>query len=122
MLSRDMEAERKAAIEHTLGTIEARIQNSESIRADRRAELLELLGKLKAEVASLSQTDEEQARSIAGFAEISAHEATRADKNPQLLQHAVDGLSSSVKGFEESHPRLVQIVNAISGFLSNLGI
>jgi hypothetical protein len=117
-----MEAERKAAIEHTLGTIEARIQNSESIRADRRAELLELLGKLKAEVASLSQTDEEQARSIAGFAEISAHEATRADKNPQLLQHAVDGLSSSVKGFEESHPRLVQIVNAISGFLSNLGI
>ena len=117
-----MEAERKAAIEQTLGTIEARIQNSETIRDDRRAELLELLGKLKAEVASLSQTDEEQARSIAGFAEISAHEATRSEKNPQLLQHAVDGLRSSVKGFEESHPRLVQIVNAISGFLSNLGI
>jgi hypothetical protein len=121
MLSR-VEAERKAAIEQTLGAIEARIQNSESIREDRRRELLDLLSKLKSEVESLSQTDLEQARSIAGFAELSAHEATRSEKNPQLLQHAVDGLSSSVKGFEQSHPRLVQIVNAVSGFLSNLGI
>lgn len=117
-----MEAEQKAAIEQTLGTIEARIRNSDSIREDRRGELLDLLGKLKSEVASLSQTDAEQARSIAGFAELSAHEAMRSEKNPQLLEHAVAGLSSSVKGFEESHPRLVQIVNAVSGFLSNLGI
>jgi|ERR1041385_208272 hypothetical protein len=117
-----MEDARKAMIEKTLGAIEARIENADSIQEDRRSELLDLLGKLKAEVASLSQTDEEQARSIAGFAELSAHEATRAEKNPQLLEHAVEGLSSSVKGFEESHPRLVQIVNAVSTYLSNLGI
>jgi chromosome segregation ATPase len=109
-------------IEDTLQKIEARIENAESIREDRRRELLELLRTLKSEVASLSRTDEEQARSIAGFAELSAHEATRAEKNPQLLNHSLAGLSSSVKGFEESHPRLVQIVNAVSSFLSNLGI
>jgi hypothetical protein len=32
------------------------------------------------------------------------------------------GLSSSVEEFEQSHPRLVQIANAISNALANLGI
>jgi hypothetical protein len=31
-------------------------------------------------------------------------------------------MSSSVEGIEKSHPKLVQIVNAISNTLSNLGI
>jgi len=35
---------------------------------------------------------------------------------------SLEGLSSSVEGFEKSHPKLVQIVNAISNTLSNLGI
>ena len=117
-----MADERKAAIEKTLETIEDRIQSSDSINDARRRELLELLGKLKAEVASLSQTNEEHARSIAGFAELSAHEATRTEKDPELLKHATGGLTESVKGFEESHPNLVQIVNAVSTYLSNLGI
>jgi hypothetical protein len=34
----------------------------------------------------------------------------------------VRGLRSSADGFEQSHPRLVQIVNSISNMLSNLGI
>ena len=109
-------------IEDTLEKIEARIQGSEAINEDRRRELLDLLTKLKSEVSSLSRTDEEQARSIAGFTELSTHEATRSEKNPQLLNYALEGMSSSVKGFEESHPRLVQIVNAVSNTLSNLGI
>ena len=112
----------RAIIEDTIQKIEARIQNSESISEEKRRELTDLLGKLKTEVANLSRTDAEQARSIAGFAELTAHEATRTEKNPQLLNHAVEGLSTSVKGFEESHPKLVQIVNAVSSFLSNLGI
>jgi len=109
-------------IEDTLKKIETRIQNADTINEDRRRELLELLSKLKSEVGSLSRTDEEQARSIAGFAELSTNEATRKEQNPQTLKHSLDGLSSSVQGFEESHPRLVQIVNAVSNTLSNLGI
>ena len=109
-------------IEDTIGKIEARIQGADAIKDERRRELLELLGTLKSEVAALSRTDSDQAQSIAGFTEISAHEATRADQNPQLLNLSLQGLGTSVKGFEESHPRLVQIVNAISNTLSNLGI
>lgn len=109
-------------IEDTIGKIEAKIHGAETIREDRRQELLQLLGTLKSEVAVLSKTHGEQAESIAGFAELSTHEATRAEQNPQLLQLSLQGLSSSVGELEKSHPRLVQIVNAISNTLSNLGI
>jgi queuine/archaeosine tRNA-ribosyltransferase len=109
-------------LEDTIGKIEARIQNAETIKEDRRRELLQLLATLKAEVAELSKTHGEQAQSIAGFTQLSAHEATRAEQDPQLLKLSLEGLASSAAGFEESHPRLVQIVNAISNTLSNLGI
>jgi len=105
-----------------VGKIENRIQAAESINEQRRQELLELVGTLKAEVAELSKTHGEQAQSIAGFTELSTHEATRTEQNPQLLKLSLEGLNSSVGGFEQSHPRLVQIVNAISSTLSNLGI
>lgn len=109
-------------IEETIKNIEARIQTSDTIRNDRRQELLELLGTLKSEVAELSKTHDEQARSIAGFAELSAHEATRTEQNPRLLELSLQGLTSSVEELEKTHPRLVQIVNAISNTLANLGI
>ncbi|HVV73092.1 MAG TPA: DUF4404 family protein [Verrucomicrobiae bacterium] len=109
-------------IEETIRNIEARIQGAEAIKDDRRRELLQLLSTLKAEVAALSQTHGEQAESIAGFAELSTHEATREKRNPQLLDLSLKGLNSSVEEFERSHPRLVQIVNSISSTLSNLGI
>jgi hypothetical protein len=109
-------------IEDIIGKIETRIQGAESIKDERRRELLELLGTLKSEVAKLSRTHGEQAQSIAGFTEISTHEATRVEQDPQLLDLSLKGLASSVQGFEQSHPRLVQIVNALSHTLSNLGI
>ncbi|HTL54349.1 MAG TPA: DUF4404 family protein [Candidatus Limnocylindrales bacterium] len=109
-------------IEDTIGKIEARIQNAETIKDDRRRELLQLLSTLKSEVAELSKTHGEQAESIAGFAEVSAHEATRSEQNPQLLNLSLKGLNSSVEELERSHPHLVRIVNAISNTLSNLGI
>ena len=89
---------------------------------ERRAELLNLLATLKSEVAELSKTHSDQAQSIAGFTNISAHEATRAEQNPELLNLSLKGLTSSVEGFESSHPQLVRIVNSISQTLSNLGI
>jgi len=109
-------------IEETVRKIERRIQGSESIKEERREELLQLLATLKSEVAELSKTHGEHAESIAGFTELSAHEATREQQDPRLLQLSLEGLRSSVQGFEKSHPKLVQIVNAISNGLSNLGI
>src|SRR6267154_4443041 len=112
----------KFMIEDTIGKIEARIQGADAIKDEKRHELLQLLGTLKSEVAELSKTHGEQAQSIAGFAELSTHEAIRAEQNPRLRQLSLEGLSSSVSELEKSHPRLVQIVNAISNTLSNLGI
>ncbi|HKI70321.1 MAG TPA: DUF4404 family protein [Verrucomicrobiae bacterium] len=109
-------------IDDTVSKIEAKIQNSSSIRNEKKQELLQLLGTLKSEIGKLSETHDEQAQSIAGFTEISAHEATRSERNPELLDLSLKGLSSSVEGFEKSHPRLSQIVNDISNILSSLGI
>lgn len=109
-------------IEDTLKKIAARIEGAESIDAGRKAELLRLLDTLHGEVAALSGTHGEQAESIASFTESSAREATRAEPQPRLLELSLAGLTSSVEGFEQSHPRLVQIVNAVSSALASLGI
>ena len=109
-------------IEDTIGKIEARIENAEAIKDERRKELLQLLATLKSEVADLSKTHSEEAQSIAGFTAVSTHEATRSEPDPRLLKLSLEGMSFSVTGFEQSHPRLVQIVNAISNVLANLGI
>jgi hypothetical protein len=109
-------------IEDTISKIQTRIENSGAVPEERRKELVQLLGTLKSEVAELSKTHGEQAQSITGFAELSTHEATRSEQNPHLLTLSLEGLSSSVRELEKSHPRLVQIVNAISNTLSNLGI
>jgi len=109
-------------IEDTLAKIEARLQSADGVNEDKRRELQQLLATLKSEVAKLSTTHAEQAESIAGFTELSAREATREQQNPQLLKLSLQGLSSSVEEFEKSHPKLVQVVNAISQTLSNVGI
>lgn len=108
-------------IDETVKKIEANIRAA-SVSAERKQELLKLLGTLKSEVANLSTTHGEQAQRIADFAESSAHEATSAEKDAAKLDDSLGELKSSVREFESSHPKLVQIVNAISHQLSNLGI
>ena len=106
----------------TIEKIEARLRQAQAIKDSTREDLLKLLTTLKSEVGDLSQTDAAQAQSIAGFTAVSAHEATREGRNPELVQLSLDGLSSSVRGFEETHPKLVQVVNSICTALANLGI
>ncbi len=109
-------------IEKTISEIETKISSAESVSPEHRQELLQLLATLKTEVAKLSTTNSEQADSIAGFAQLSTHEAMRTEQNPQLRELSLQGLRSSVEDLEQSHPRLTQIVNRISKTLSDLGI
>ncbi len=102
--------------------IETKVQGAKGIPEETKNELLGLLSTLKSEVGSLSKTHGEDADSITRFADVSTHEATREDKKPELVQVAVHGLTSSVGGFESSHPALVQSVNRIATILSNMGI
>jgi len=109
-------------IRDTIAGIENRIKKADAISEDKKKELLELLSVLSAEIVELSRTQREHAESIKGFTELSAHEATRESGNPELLKIALDGLSSSVNGFEVSHPKLVDIVNSTCIMLANIGI
>jgi hypothetical protein len=88
----------------------------------RKAELLKQLETLHAELDQLARTDADRAKTIAGFAELSAHEATRPKPHPELLKLSVAGLQKSVQEFEATHPRLVEIVGSLSAILSNIGL
>lgn len=109
-------------IRESIENIEKRIEKADSIKGEEKQELLGLLSKLEAEVMSLSKTHPEQAESITGFTRVSTHEATREEKNPHLVRLSLNGLTSSVEGFENSHDELVRIVNRLAVMLSSIGI
>jgi ABC-type transporter Mla subunit MlaD len=96
------------------------IESAENIPADRKAELLDLLSKLKPAIAKVSETHHEDARSIARLVEASAHETIRAQKKPE--QHLLRELKESAQNFEATHPQLAAFVNQYSTLLSALGI
>ena len=98
------------------------IASAGNIPADRKAELLDLLSKLKSEIAKVSQTHHEDARSIARLVEASAHEATRAQPKPESIRHPLRKLKQSVENFEASHPELVALVTEYTAFLAAVGI
>jgi len=109
-------------VQNTIEKIEDKIRTNSSLTETNKAELLDLLAKLKPEIIQLANAKNEHAESITGFIERSAHEVMRQEKNPDLLKIAVNGLSTSVKGFEVSHPELVANVNYIANALANMGI
>jgi hypothetical protein len=108
-------------MQQTIKEIEDRLATA-TLSPERRQELVDLLDTLKQEVSSLAQTHREEARNIAGFAKASTEEATASEPNPENLELSLESLSSSVRGFEGSHPQLVEIVNRLAVTLSNLGI
>lgn len=109
-------------IRETIENIGRKIEKADCLPDKDKEELLGLLSTLEGEVVSLSKTHPEQAESITGFTRVSTHEATREEKNQQLLGLSIKGLTSSVEGFEESHEELVRIVNRIAVMLSSIGI
>ncbi len=96
--------------------------NAVMVDDKRKAELEQHLAILQAELDALARTDADRAKTIAGFAELSAHEATRPAPHPELLALSVTGLRKSVQQFEKTHPRLVEIVGSLSAMLSNVGV
>jgi len=88
----------------------------------KKAELQQHLLTLRAELDKLAGTDADRAKTIAGFAELSAHEVTLARPHPELLQLSITGLRKSAQLFEQTHPRLVEVVGSLSAALSNVGL
>jgi prefoldin subunit 5 len=100
----------------------AAIESAENIPADTKAELLDLLSKLKPAIAKVSETHHEDAKSIAHLVEASAKETIHAEKKPERTNRPLHELKRSVENFEASHPQLVASVNKYSTLLSALGI
>jgi uncharacterized coiled-coil protein SlyX len=109
-------------IQNRIEELEKKIAGTSAVNEETRGELLKLVAEIKRELANLPQGQAEQAQSITGFVMVTTHEAVRAEKNPQLLRLSSEGLRASVNGFENTHPGLVQAVNAFCRALSNLGI
>ena len=97
------------------------IESAENIPADRKAELLDLLSKLKPAIAKVSETHHEDAKSIARLVEASAHETIRPEKKPERANRLLHELKQSAENFEASHPELAAFVGKYSTLLSALG-
>jgi hypothetical protein len=98
------------------------IASAENIPADRKAELLDLLSKLKPAIAKVLETHHEDARSIARLVEASAHQTIHDREKPEQSNRLLDELRESVQNFEATHPQLAAFVNQYSTVLSALGI
>lgn len=107
-------------IEDTLHKLEQRLESSENLTPESRQALQNLVSELRREIATLE--DSERAESIAGFTDNSTREALRTEKDEDLLDLSLQGLKSSTREFEVSHPSLTSVVNSICQQLSNLGI
>jgi cell division septum initiation protein DivIVA len=111
-----MISERLAQLESTLK------EHGDSMPEATRRELVDLVAGLRAEVTSLLKTHGENAQRIAGSAEAAVHASVQRDEHPEKAAEAVRGLTASVREFEATHPRLVEIVDQLALTLSNLGI
>ncbi|MEP6669418.1 MAG: DUF4404 family protein [Chthoniobacter sp.] len=109
-------------IPERIAQIEATLRNSANIPEATRQELLDLVARLKVEVAPMAQTHGESVGQIAGSADAAVQAAVRREEQPEEAAQAVEGLAASVRDFEVSHPRLVQIVDRLAVTLSNMGI
>src|SRR5437763_16683657 len=98
------------------------IESAENIPADKKAELVDLLSKLKPAIAKVSETHHEDARSIARLVEASAQETIPAQTKPELNKRLLHELKQSVATAEASHPQLAAFVTQYSTVLSALGI
>ena len=109
-------------IRDTLARIEGAIARAGTLDIKHRAELIALLNKLKAELASLPEAHHEDAASLANFTQAATHEAARKNADARLRSLSIEALERSVKNFEASHPVLVDTVNDICMMLAQIGI
>jgi hypothetical protein len=97
-------------VEDRIRNIEARVQDSANLPAAAKAELLELLAALRAELQGVKKEHLEHAEETAGKA------------HGESLDDALGGLTGTVTELEAMHPRLAELANRLAVILSNIGI
>jgi len=105
----------------TLDRIQARVDAAPAISDEAREELTALVQQLRGEIECLPDAQSEDARSLAGFAELSAFEATRVSTSPDLLETGLDGVRHVVETLQERHPRLAEVANNFAMAIGRMG-
>ena len=108
-------------IQDTLKKIEDLVRTAPQASPETKQELIRLVGELSSELSTLERTHQQDAHSIAGFAEAAARQAT-SERPPRPDEDARAGLTASVREFETTHPRLTGLVRAIADALAGVGI
>jgi hypothetical protein len=109
-------------IDKTISHIEKIIRKSSTLNKKQKKDFLHQIGMLKKEIVALSKTNPEHAQSIAGFTQVSMHEAIRGEKNAELTRLSFNGLRESVRKFNLSHPQLVAVIDKIMDMFAAIGI
>ncbi len=102
--------------------IKSAVESADHISPAKKAELLDVIAKLKPAIADVAQTHEEEAERISRFVEASAHEVASKKERPESLERVLHKLKQAVEKFEASHPELTAFVTEYSAVLSGLGI
>jgi len=103
-------------VEDRIRNIEARVQAAGTLPDAAKAELLELLAALRAELQGVKKEHLERAEGSAGAggAGMAAH--------GESLDDALGGLTGTVTELEAMHPRLSELANRLAVALANMGI
>jgi uncharacterized phage infection (PIP) family protein YhgE len=106
----------------TLEKLEKNLAENTQLNTAQKDEFRHLLSQLKNEIHTIAATHGEDAKNIVDHAEGSLNEVIKADSDKNVVDNKINGLTNAIEGFEASHPKLVEAVNAICTRLSNMGI
>jgi hypothetical protein len=109
-------------ISERLAKIEDTIRNARDVPDATRKELLSLVADLKAEAMPFADSRGETAEASAGTVETSVISTVRRGEAPDKAAQVMAELADSVRAFEATHPRLVELVDQLALTLSNMGI
>jgi hypothetical protein len=98
-------------VEDRIRNIESRVQASANLPEQAKAELLELLASMRAELQGVKKEHLEQAEGSAGEV-----------PHGESLDDALGGLTGTVTELEANHPRLSELANRLAIALANMGI
>jgi hypothetical protein len=99
-------------VEDRIRNIESRVQASANLPEGAKAELLNLLAELRAELQAVKKEHLKQAEESAGGG----------PRHGESLNEAVGGLTGTVRELEAIHPRLAALANRLAVALANMGI
>lgn len=100
-------------LQETMNRIENLLRASKDLSDAQKRELLALMKQLHAELSELEKVEREQAHSIAYFTKVMTHEFLRTKPDKELLAVAMQGVKTSIRKFEATHPNLTRIIQSI---------